>query len=88
MKALEAAQWMHHEVMTYGSLYQDDVVDYLVKNSVEDLLRENTAGNLVVGLQVLNEFMKLNAKTVVWVMSGSYWRIRVKEDGFGRNAPA
>ncbi|MCP3944708.1 MAG: hypothetical protein GY710_24965 [Desulfobacteraceae bacterium] len=67
-------------------LYQDDVVDYIVKLQLDSLLRENSDGNLVLGRKILNEFRKLNGNSVVWVKPDKYWRFRVQEDEEGRNA--
>lgn len=86
MEAQELASWMQSELDKQTCLYQDDVVDYAVKNSAEDLLRENADGNLVLGRKVLNEFKKLNETNVVWVRPDKYWRFRVIEDEDGREA--
>nr|WP_152742045.1 MULTISPECIES: hypothetical protein [unclassified Pseudomonas] len=69
-----------------GCLYQDDVVDHIVRANAEVLLRENTEGNLVLGTAVLNAFKKLTLDFVVWVGPDKYWRWRVAEDEPGRNA--
>jgi hypothetical protein len=84
--AIAAAKWMQVQIDREGCLYQDDVVDYLVKSGDEDLLRENADGNLVLGKALLDAFRKLNGETVVWVKSGFYWRTRVAEDELGREA--
>lgn len=80
------AAWMLAQVERDGCIYQDDVVDYLVKAKREDLLTENADGNLVVGRAVLAAFLKLTASTVVWVKPDRYWRWRVAEDEEGREA--
>ncbi|QYH28507.1 hypothetical protein G9457_23855 (plasmid) [Aeromonas salmonicida subsp. masoucida] len=69
-----------------GCLYQDDVVDYLVKNGCEVLLRENTDGNQVLAKPVLDIFLTKTKDSVVWVKPDFYWRWRVAEDEPGRNA--
>ncbi len=69
-----------------GCLYQDDVVDYLVKNSCEALLRENADGNQVLARTVLDAFLAKTTDSVVWVKPDFYWRWRVAEDEPGRNA--
>lgn len=86
MKAGEAAIWMLKELEAQGCVYQDDVVDYLVKAKAEELLRENSDGNLVVGRQVLDAFKTMTETTVVWVKPDRYWRYRVAEDESGREA--
>jgi hypothetical protein len=83
---LSAARWMQSEIDRCGCLYQDDVVDYLVKSGQEDLLRENADGNLAVAKPLLDAFRKLNEQTVVWVKSDFYWRLRVTEDEPSREA--
>lgn len=80
------ASWMVQEVGAHGCLYQDDVVDHLVKMKAEHLARENADGNLAVGKEVLNAFKKLTETTVVWVKPDLYWRLRVAEDEPGREA--
>jgi hypothetical protein len=86
MDAQIVSQWMITELERAGCIYQDDVVDYLVKNKADYLLRENADGNLVVGLELLKFFKELTETTVVWVKSGFYWRWRVPEDEPGRDA--
>ena len=80
------AAWMLAQVERDGCIYQDDVVDYLVKAKREDLLTENADGNQVVGKAVLAAFSKLTQLTVVWVKPYRYWRWRVAEDELGRDA--
>lgn len=80
------AEWMFAQVQQEGCIYQDDVVDYLVKAKREDLLTENADGNQVVGKAVLAAFRKLTETTVVWVKPDRYWRFRVEEDEPGRDA--
>lgn len=67
-------------------LYQDDVVDYLVKNNFETYLTENSEGNLVLNRNLLDEFKKRTENNVVWVRNELYWRWRVPEDEPGRIA--
>ena len=80
------AVWMLAQVEREGCIYQDDVVDYLVKAKREDLLTENADGNQVVGKAVLAAFRKLTETTVVWVKPERCWRWRVAEDEPGRDA--
>ncbi|WP_418351110.1 DUF6953 family protein [Serratia fonticola] len=78
--------WMKNHLSSDGCVYQDDVVDYIVKNGCEELLTENAEGNLVLGKKVLNAFMKETKDDVVWVHKDFYWRHRTTEDEDGRNA--
>ena len=80
------AAWMLTQIERDGCIYQDDVVDYLVKAEQEDLLTENADGNQVVGKAVLASFRKLTEAKVVWVKPDRYWRVRVAEDEPGRDA--
>ncbi len=82
----DASRWMVSMLEKEGCIYQDDVVDFLVKSSAENLLRENSDGNLVLGQEVLNAFKKLTESNVVWVKPDRYWRYRVHEDEPGRAA--
>ena len=86
MRPDQVANWMLSEVQKHGCIYQDDVVDYLVKARADDLLRENSDGTLVVGQPVLSAFKALTEATVVWVKPDRYWRFRVAEDEPGREA--
>ncbi len=86
MKPRDVAQWMSDELRKHSCIYQDDVVDYLVRAKADALLRENSDGNLVVGRKVLDAFKKSTETTVVWVKPDRYWRLRVTEDELGREA--
>ncbi|GKJ89907.1 TPA: hypothetical protein MCW73_001753 [Klebsiella pneumoniae] len=82
----QAVNWMLIKIQKDGCLYQDDVVDHLVKAKSEELLVENADGNLALSRQILNLFMKHTAEDVVWVKPQRYWRYRVAEDEPGREA--
>jgi hypothetical protein len=69
-----------------GCLYQDDVVDHLVKAEADEFLRENANGNVALSTSLLSAFRKRNENSVVWVGLGRYWRLRVPEDDVGREA--
>ncbi|MGP2502286.1 DUF6953 family protein [Pantoea ananatis] len=86
LTAKSIAEWMVAAMEKDGCLYQDDVVDFLVKRKEEGFLIENNDGNQVLSKPVLNEFLKLTKENVVWVRSDFYWRYRVPEDEPGRNA--
>lgn len=79
-------EWMLTALAKDGCLYQDDVVDHLVKTDNAVMLMENSDGNEVLGRSLLNEFKKATEPDVVWVKSGRYWRYRVAEDEPGRDA--
>lgn len=78
--------WMIDLLKKDGCIYQDDVVDYLVKNKVDELLVENADGNLAIGRPILDLFLKHTREDVVWVKPDRYWRYRVAEDEPGREA--
>ncbi|MEN0678663.1 DUF6953 family protein [Plesiomonas shigelloides] len=86
MKPADVATWMQSQLDKDSCLYQDDVVDMLVRTKHEEHLRENADGNQVLTTQVLTQFKKLNENTVVWVSSDKYWRFRVSEDEPSRTA--
>lgn len=67
-------------------LYQQDVVDYLVKENNEQHLKENADGNLALSTKVINTFRNDSGEDVVWVKPDKYWRYRVPEDEDGREA--
>lgn len=80
------ASRMLAELEKQGCLYQQDVVDYLVKSGQESFLRENVHGNLVLAKSVIDAFISITEHTVVWVKPDLYWRYRVPEDEPGREA--
>ncbi|EOR06001.1 DUF6953 family protein [Acinetobacter tandoii] len=82
----EVIKWMLDNLEKDGCLYQEDVVDFLVKNDQMDLLKENAEGNLVLKLSVNSAFKKKTEHNVVWVKPDRYWRYRVPEDELGREA--
>ena len=86
MKLEDVVQWMLANLDKDGCLYQEDVVDYLVKNDLMNLLKENPDGNLVLKLSVNSAFKKKTEDNVVWVKPDRYWRYRVPEDEPGREA--
>lgn len=69
-----------------GCLYQQDVVDYLVKSDNEQHLKENADGNQVLSTKVISKFRVDSGDNVVWVKPDKYWRYRVAEDEPGREA--
>ncbi|WP_460085414.1 DUF6953 family protein [Pseudomonas sp. H2_G03] len=77
---------MLSEIERDACVYQDDVVDHIVKSGHEELLTENADGNQVLGKSVLATFRKLTPDSVVWVKPDRYWRFRVAEDEPGRDA--
>lgn len=86
MDAGTVAQWMLSEIERETCVYQDDVIDHIVKSGHEELLTENADGNQVLGKGVLSAFRKLTPDNVVWVKPDRYWRFRVAEDEPGRDA--
>lgn len=86
MDAGAVAQWMLLQIEREDCIYQDDVVDHIIRAGYEELLIENADGNQVLGKQVLAAFRKLTPDTVVWVKPDRYWRFRVAEDEPGRDA--
>jgi len=77
---------MMHLLEKDGCLYQQDVVDYLVKNDQENHLKENADGNQALSIKVINKFRVDSGNDVVWVKPDKYWRFRVHEDEDGREA--
>lgn len=86
MDANSVSHWMLERIKKDGCVYQDDVVDHIIRGKAEELLRENSDGNIVLDTAVLNAFKKLTPDSVVWVRPDQYWRWRVAEDEPGRNA--
>ncbi|WP_423244256.1 DUF6953 family protein [Citrobacter braakii] len=86
MSVSDISDWMIVNLQSDGCLYQQDVVDYLVKENNEQHLKENADGNLVLSTKVLNKFRVDSGDDVVWVKPDKYWRYRVPEDDDGREA--
>jgi len=86
MDADSVAAWMLRKIHDESCVYQDDVVDHIIKADSEELLIENADGNQVLGKGVLAAFRKLTPDNVVWVRPDRYWRLRVAEDEPGRDA--
>lgn len=79
-------EWMLLNLKKDGCLYQEDVVDYLVKNDQLEFLKENADGNLVLKISINSAFKKKTKENVVWVKPDRCWRLRVPEDEPGREA--
>ena len=86
MQVSDVVEWMLKRLESDSCLYQDDVVDFLVKNNLHSYLKENAHGNLVLKLSINSAFKKKTIDNVVWVKPDRYWRYRVKEDEPGREA--
>ncbi|WP_405197967.1 DUF6953 family protein [Yersinia enterocolitica] len=80
------SSWMMAILKKDGCLYQQNVVDYLVKTDNEQHLKENADGNQVLSTKVINKFRVDSGEDVVWVKPDKYWRYRVAEDEDGREA--
>ena len=83
---MDVSNWMMKALLHDGCLYQQDVVDYLVRVDNEQLLKENADGNLALSNPVINQFRRDSGAGVVWVRPDKYWRYRVPEDEEGREA--
>ncbi|TBL90061.1 ATP-dependent RNA helicase HrpA [Hafnia alvei] len=77
---------MLDSLQKHGCLYQQDVVDYLVKEGNEQHLKENADGNQALSTKIINKFRVDSGEDVVWVKPDKYWRYRVAEDEDGREA--
>lgn len=86
MDPSQAAAWMLAMLRRDGCVYQEDVVDMLIRVGVTSVLKENADGNDVLAKPVLDAFRGLTINSVVWVRADRYWRWRVAEDEIGRDA--
>lgn len=82
----DISSWMMGRLKNDGCLYQQDVVDYLVKGDQEQHLKENADGNQALSTKIINKFRADSGVDVVWVKPDKYWRYRVAEDEDGREA--
>ncbi|EPL9570913.1 DUF6953 family protein [Providencia rettgeri] len=83
---MDVVQWMMTALAADKCLYQQDVVDYLIKVDNEQHLKENADGNQALSTKVINKFRVDSGLNVVWVKPDKYWRYRVNEDEDGREA--
>ncbi|MFA9321763.1 DUF6953 family protein [Salmonella enterica] len=86
MSISAVSDWMMLTLQKDGCLYQQDVVDYLVKEDNEQHLKENADGNQALSTKLINKFRVDSGENVVWVKPDKYWRYRVPEDEEGREA--
>lgn len=86
LSANDVILWMMASLAFDGCLYQQDVVDHLVKSGNEQHLKENVDGNQALSTKVINKFRVDSGDGVVWVKPDKYWRYRVPEDESGREA--
>ncbi len=77
---------MMKNLQSDACLYQQDVVDYLVKQNNEQHLKENADGNQALSTKVINKFRTDSGEDVVWVKPDKYWRYRTPEDEEGRES--
>ena len=82
----EVVGWMCETLRVDGCLYQDDVVDFILRKGHVELTREGSDGNIVLDRRLLKSFREETENDVVWVKPDKYWRYRVKEDEPGRDA--
>ncbi|WP_422385816.1 DUF6953 family protein [Leminorella richardii] len=82
----DVSSWMTSALQITGCLYQQDVVDYLVRSGNELHLKENADGNQVLSTKIITKFRIDSGKNVVWVKPERYWRYRVPEDEDSREA--
>ena len=61
----DVSSWMMHLLEKDGCLYQQDVVDYLVKNDQRNHLKENADGNQALSTEVINKFRVDSGNDVV-----------------------
>ncbi|WP_409364790.1 DUF6953 family protein [Escherichia coli] len=61
----DISSWMMSVLSTEGCLYQQDVVDYLVKQHNEQHLKENADGNQALSTKVINKFRVDSGESVV-----------------------
>lgn len=80
----DVSSWMMNALSKDGCLYQQDVVDYLVKERNEQHLKENADGNQALSTKLINKFRVDSGENVVWVKPDKYWRYRVPEDELSR----
>jgi len=86
LTAVKIARWMNSIVEKKGELKQKTVTFNLVYKATggRKFVHKNNNGNWAINEDVLEEFNKLNAETVVWSFSKRLWRKRRKNDPAGR----
>lgn len=82
--ARDVAAWMLEEVMRSGYAEQESIGYEIVRRFGAGFVYDNENGNQAIGKDVLKEFRKLSADTIVWVRSGKAWRKREPSDDNSR----
>lgn len=82
--AADAAIWMQARVEAEGILYQTTAVNYIRNHIGARFVYRNRQGNFAIAKEVLREFRRRTARTVVWQWREHYWRLRRSEDPAGR----
>jgi hypothetical protein len=80
----QIAEWMAAELDRQIYLYQETVVYDIASKFGDQFTYLNANGNLAIRADVLNEFRKLTADSVVWERGSRMWRKRQDYDPAGR----
>jgi hypothetical protein len=80
----DVANWMLEELTRTQYLYQETAVWDIASRFGSQFVYDNVAGNMAIGREVLAEFRKLTATTVVWDRGERVWRFRQPHDTPGR----
>ena len=84
MTPSDVAAWMAEELDRVEYLYQETAVYEIQTRFGDEFVYTNDNGNLAISREVLREFRKLTADTVVWERGERYWRFRESYDSPGR----
>ncbi|GLS42924.1 DUF6953 family protein [Methylobacterium brachythecii] len=82
--AADVAIYMVNQLDRKKYLYQEEVVDEIVRLFGRPHYYENEAGNHAISKEVLKEFRKLTNDNVVWERGERCWRRRLSDDAGGR----
>lgn len=82
--AKEVAAWMLKEVKTKQALSQKHAACHIMRYFGERFVGQNVNGNMAISPKVLDEFLLISEKTVVWNRRAPYWRLRQPSDPISR----
>ena len=82
--AKDVATWMAEQVKDGDLMYQETIVYDIDEKFGDEFTYINDNGNMAISKNVLKEFNKLTANTVVWLRSDRAWRLREEHDDPGR----
>jgi hypothetical protein len=80
MTAKDVAEWMASKIESHGQLYHEQAAWDIAIEFGRQFTFENQNGSPSIAREVLCEFRKLTAASVVWESGEKLWRKRLSTD--------